>query len=367
MTGSLDGIDAIGTVDFGRSEIVVRTRPASGRVSVRFLTVCLVLALLTLVTATIAIGVGEIRISFVDVVRALLVDDSGLFRMVVVEWRLPRAVAAILFGAALGLSGGVFQSLTRNPLGSPDIIGFDTGAFTGVLVGVLMLEISGTSQRSACALIGGIAVAMVVYLLAYRRGVQGFRLIIVGIGVGAMLGSINSYLLVRADDTTALQIGLWAAGSLVDIGWSQVVPAAIGIAAAGLLIGSQAHSLRELELGDEVAIAHGVATGRTRLICLLAGTACVAVVTATCGPISFVALAAPQLARRLVRSGSVALLPAALVGALLLTLADLVSLVLGVHAIGFPTGLVTVSLGGLYLIWLLIHEGRWRAALAASS
>ncbi|MGO1855358.1 MAG: FecCD family ABC transporter permease, partial [Microbacteriaceae bacterium] len=154
---------------------------------------------------------------------AALVDpDAGFARTVVLEWRLPRAVAAIVFGAALAVSGAIFQSLTRNPLASPDIIGFSTGSYTGALL-VMTLIGGGYLAVGAGALVGGIVTATAVYLLAWRRsGTQGFRLLIVGIAVAALLGSFNTWLLLTANLDVALNAAVWGAGTLNGITGTQV-------------------------------------------------------------------------------------------------------------------------------------------------
>src|SRR5690606_22829557 len=137
------------------------------------------------VVALIALSLGDYPLSIPEVLAAVF-TDQGFASRIVLEWRLPRIVAAIAFGAALGASGALFQTLTRNPLGSPDIIGFSTGAYTGAIL-VITIAGGGFVAVSAGALAGGLVTAGVVYVLAWRGGIQGFRLIIVGIAVTAAL------------------------------------------------------------------------------------------------------------------------------------------------------------------------------------
>ncbi len=170
----------------------------------------------------------------------------------VTEWRLPRALAAVAFGAALGASGALFQSVTRNPLASPDIIGFSTGSHTGALI-VIVLIGGSYLQVAGGALAGGMATATLVYLLAWRNGVKGFRLIIVGIAVSAALGSFNIWLMLTADLEVALSAAVWGTGSLSAVSWDQTV---IGSAIVVLLLvgtSTLTRGLRQLELGDDVA------------------------------------------------------------------------------------------------------------------
>ncbi|MDI9894696.1 iron chelate uptake ABC transporter family permease subunit [Rhodococcus sp. IEGM 1381] len=346
-----------GNVDFGRRLWIVRLRDRiDGRIDIRTVAVCAALLLVTAVVAVVAVGTGDYYIPPNEVLAAVFGDSSRITEIIVMEWRFPRVVLAFLFGAALGVSGAVFQSLTRNPLGSPDIIGFATGAYTGALVVILTLG-GGYYQTGAGALVGGLATAAAVYLLAYKRGVQGFRLIIVGIGVSAMLASINTWLVVKADLAEAIAAAVWGAGSLNGLGWAQVWPALAVSAVIAPCLAVLSRRLPMLEMGDDAARALGVRAEPTRLMLVFLGVALIALVTAAAGPISFVALAAPQLARRLTGTSGVAMVPAACMGALLLVVGDVVAQRVFAPT-QLPVGVVTVSVGGAYFVWLLAREGR---------
>ncbi|GII97734.1 iron complex transport system permease protein [Sediminihabitans luteus] len=307
-----------------------------------------------LVLVVLGLGLGDYPLGPLEVVRALG-GDQGFASTVVLEWRLPRVLAALAFGAALGVSGALFQSLTRNPLGSPDVIGFATGSFTGVLVFTVLLGGSVLGATGG-ALVGGLATALVVYLLAYRDGVQGFRLIVVGIAITAMLGSFNTWLLLKVQTEVAMAASMWAAGSLGLVGWSQLWPAALMLALLVPCVLAVARPLRQLELGDDAAAAHGVRVEPARLVILVVGVALTAVVVATTGPIAFVALAAPQIAKRLAGGAGLPLGHTALLGGTLLLAADLVAQ----HLLptDLPVGIVTIVLGGVYLLTLLVREAR---------
>jgi iron complex transport system permease protein len=289
-------------------------------------------------------------------VRALTGQESGAARLVVFDWRLPRVLLALLIGAALGLSGAVFQSLLRNPLGRPDVIGFNTGAYTGVLVTMAFVG-RDYAQTAVGALVGGLLTAAAVYLLAYRRGVHGFRLIIVGIAVSAVLNSVNQWFVIKADLQAAYAAGLWSQGSLNNLGWDQVPPVACAIGVLCLLLVALGPQLRMLELGDDAASALGVRREPARLAYLAIGVALTSVATAAAGPITFVALAAPQIAARLTRAPGIALVPAAVTGALLLLVGDFLAVRL-FSPTQLPVGVVTVSLGGAYFAWLLARTAR---------
>ncbi|MGC5346831.1 FecCD family ABC transporter permease [Streptomyces sp. DT24] len=338
-----------------------RPRIAGGRIGVRLpkrpLIVGLALLAALLAVSVTALGTGDFTVSGVDVVRALVGKGTPATDYIVNTLRLPRLLVGIVVGSALGMSGAIFQSLARNPLGSPDIIGFETGAATGALLQILVFG-GGAFAVAVSAVLGGLATALTVYLLAYKRGVQGYRLIIVGIAAGALLSSVNSYLMIKASLAEAQAAAVWLTGSLNGRGWDQLVPALIAVAVlfpACVLLGPH---LRMMEAGDALAKALGVPVERSRLALIVLAVLLCATATAAAGPIAFVALAAPQLARRVTRSAGVALIPAALMGALLLTVSDFAAQRV-LAPIQLPVGIMTAAIGGLYLMWLLIHE--WRA------
>jgi iron complex transport system permease protein len=337
--------------------IVVRTRGdlISFIVRRRSLVVWAVLAVVIAGCFFASLALGTYTVALPDIFAALSGGGSESVRMVVVDWRLPRALLAALFGAALGISGAIFQSLTRNALGSPDVIGFNMGSFTGVLL-VMLLGASGFVLIASGAVVGGLVTALLVYFLAFQRGVQGFRLIIIGIALSAMLASVDTWIMVKADVAFAMRAAVRGAGTLNGITWVEVVPsvALFAIFAVGTALLSP--RLWQLELGDDTAALQGLPVERTKAWMIVLGIAFTALVTAAAGPVSFVALAAPQVARRLVRAGaSIDPVSAALVGAAMLGAAELVAQ----HAVPgmpLPVGAVTVSIGGLYLIWLLARE-----------
>ena len=346
------------TINFGHRAQALR--PFGGRLSrligIRRMVVCAGLLVLALGFGLLTLASGDFPVPLGDVLRVLVGQAEPSVQMVVVEWRLPRVALALLLGAALGLSGAIFQSITRNPLGSPDIIGFEAGAYTGALLVMVALG-GGYLMVAGGALVGGLVTAALVYGLAWRRGVQGFRLIIVGIGVSAMLTAFNKFMLLRAQLEVAMSAAMWDAGSLNGLGLDRLLIAALLLLVlipASLLL---ARPMAQLEMGDDAASALGISAERTRVLLMVLGVALITTVTATAGPIGFVALVAPQLARRLTRAAGVALLPSAAMGALLLVAADY----LAQRAFAptqLPVGVVTISLGGMYFAWLLVAEAR---------
>ncbi|MCA1271033.1 iron chelate uptake ABC transporter family permease subunit [Streptomyces sp. 7G] len=343
--------------DFGRRTLVLRRGRIAVRLQWRSVVVCTALALTVAALAVLALMTGSYALTPGQVLSALTGQETGFVREIVVEWRLPRVAAALVFGAALGVSGAVFQSLLRNPLADPGIIGFSQGSYTGALV--VILVVNGTyTQLVGGALLGGMATAVGVYVLAYRQGVQGFRLIVVGIGVSAMLGSLNTWLILKADLDQAMSAAAWGAGSLNGVSWDRVVIGGICIAVLLLLAGMLSRPLRQMQLGDGVAASQGVRVSPARLGLILVGVALTATVTAASGPIAFISLVAPQIGRRLARTAGITLAPAAFVGALLCLASD--QLAQHVAPTPLPVGIVTVVLGGGYLGYLLFTEARRR-------
>lgn len=271
--------------------------------------------------------------------------------------RLPRSVTAVLAGAAFGASGAVYQSVTRNPLGSPDIIGFTYGAAFGAVLAIVVFDASELVVTGS-ALAGGLGVAVLVYVLAFRGGgVQGYRLILVGIGISAVLASFISYLILKANILDAQEAYVWLTGSLNGRTWDEVRIGAVGLLLLAPVLVALGPGLRMSEMGDDAARALGVTVDRTRMAALGFGAALCAVAVLCAGPVTFVSLAAPQIARRLTGSPTVQVIPSMAVGALLLLASDTVAQRL-VPTADLPVGVTTLALGGAYLAWLIAREGR---------
>ena len=317
---------------------------------------CLLLVLVSLAVAIVSLQSGAVTLDFSQVFNALTGSAPRNITMVVTEWRLPRVAMALLVGAALGISGAIFQSLMRNPLGSPDVMGFNTGAWSGVLVAMVLFGQHLTAITLA-AMAGGILTSLVVWALAWRDGIETFRLIIIGIGMRAMLMAFNTWLLLQASLETSLSAGLWFAGSLNGLTWAKTLPAAPLILLMFICALLLVKRMRLLEMGDDSACALGVSVERSRLMLMLVAVVLTAAATAIAGPISFIALVAPHIARRLSGTARWGLTQSALCGSLLLLAADLCAQRLFMPY-QLPVGVVTVSLGGIYLIVLLVQESR---------
>ena len=334
-------------------------RPSAG-VSILYdrraiLTVALLL-LAILALGMVTLTTGQYELSLSEIWTLLTAPDDPVGGMILLGLRLPRLLAAILVGAALGAAGAIFQSIARNPLASPDIVGFTTGSASGALVIILIAGQTGASVAIG-ALLGGFVTALLVYIIALERGIVGQRLIVVGIAIAAMLGAANDFLITRAELERAQAAKTWLFGSLHATGWETTTLLAAGcilILPASIALSGK---LRILEMGDDLASALGLSLGRAKLVLLALAVGLTAIAIAAAGPIGFVALAAPQLARRLTRTPGMGILSSAVMGSLLVVAADFLAQRL-LAPLQIPVGLLTGAMGGIYLVWLLARE--WR-------
>ncbi|MEV0373948.1 iron chelate uptake ABC transporter family permease subunit [Streptomyces sp. NPDC050636] len=336
---------------------VTSVRSAGGlslRLDVRAVFVGLLLLAVALAAGIALVGSGDYPMTPAEVLSALTGGGNAGQEFIVYDLRLPRVLVGLLVGAAFGISGAVFQTVSRNPLGSPDVLGFAQGSSVGALVVIVYFQ-GGSFAVAAGAVVGGVATGVAIFLLAWKRGIQGYRFVLVGIGASAMLYAVVLYLLTKANIVEATRATTWMTGSLNGRDWDQVWPLTAVCAVLVPLVLLYGRPLRMLEMGDDAAYALGVRVDRVRVLTLLASVLLVASATAAAGPISFVALTAPQLARRLTRSPGPNLLPSALMGAVLLIAADWASQRL-FGAEQLPVGVLTGVLGGGYLLWLLAVE-----------
>lgn len=360
------------TTDKRRSPVQVSTRvpgrPAFrlGSVSVvwraRMVIVCALIVVATAVLLSISLGRGDYPLSPLQVVKVLLGGGERLDRFIVFDLRLPRGVAAVVVGAALAVSGAITQSVSRNALASPDILGITAGASAAAVAlivvtsGGSIVGLLATLGLPMSALLGALLTATVIYLLAWRRGADGFRLVLIGIGINAMLIALTQWMLVSADINDVSRAQVWLTGSLNGVSWSQVVPAAIALLLVGGWAATASFTVGALRLGDDTARSLGVKLQTQQALLLIAACALAAVATAAAGPIGFVALAAPQIALRLVGSAGSPIIASALTGALFVVAADLIART--ILPVPLPVGLVTSALGGPFLLYLLVRSNR---------
>jgi iron complex transport system permease protein len=330
-----------------------------GAVSVRVASASVLLGtvawLLACTVALYGVTVGDYPMPLADVVATLAGDGTPITYDIVVRHRLPRALVAVGVGAALGLSGTVFQRLARNPLVSPDVIGINAGASAGAVV--MIVVGAGAAAVVGGALTGAAVAAALVHAVAHRGGFSGYRLVLAGIGVSAFMNAAASYLLTRSDRNEAFRAAVWLVGSVASRSWPDVLAVAAGIAVGAPAVLLLARQLQLLELGDELARGLGGRVGFARPALLAAAVVLAALATAAAGPIAFVALVAPQIVRRLLDARSAGLVPAAGVGACVVVAADLAARRL-VSPYELPVGVLTAAVGAPVLISLLVRAHR---------
>jgi iron complex transport system permease protein len=334
-----------------RRRITVRAPGLALRLDLRALWVGGALLLAAFAMALLTVAAVGVRLPLADIVEIAGGGGRRADRFILLDLRLPRVTLGLLVGAALAMSGAVFQSLSRNPLGSPDIVGFTTGSATGAVLAIVVLG-AGPAAAAGAAIVSGILTALIVYGLAAIGGGAVRRIVLVGIGIGAMLVAVNSYLISRARLDAAQSAAVWLVGTLNGRTWEYVRLLALALLVLTPPLLLLCRRLRMLELGDESAQSLGVPVHRSRLMLVVLAVAVCAVATAATGPVAFVALAAPQITRRLTGSSAPQLLPTAITGALLMVLSDYVAQRLLAPA-QLPVGVVTGAVGGVYLAWLL--------------
>jgi len=339
-----------------RVRLVRAGRAWSVIVDLRVVTTSLIMLGVIAALGCYALTLGESSLPFADVWGAITGGADEGTRRIVLDWRLPRIVIAVLGGAALGVSGAIFQSMTRNPLGSPDIIGFNTGAYTGALL-VSLVFTSAAVTVTLGALLGGLLTALAVYALAFKGGLLGFRLIVVGIAISALLNALNAWILVEGKAEEAVSAAIWGQGTLNGVRWPDVMPVLASLVVLIPLSLILVRKLDLLELGDDFGRLLGLSPEGTRLVMLALGVGLISIITAIVGPITFVALAAPQIARRVMDASGPQLIPAALVGGLLLLASDVIAQRIMAPS-QLPVGIVTACLGGVYLLWIMSRSRR---------
>ncbi|WP_030832340.1 FecCD family ABC transporter permease [Streptomyces hygroscopicus] len=320
--------------------------------------VTLLLAAATFLVFCLSIGVGDFPIGLSRVIATILGGGERVDEFVIMDLRMPRALAGLIVGVALGVSGALTQSIARNPLASPDILGITGGAGA---VAVFLVTVSGGTAAavvsavglSAAALAGGLGTGLLVYFLAWRRGIDGFRLILIGISVSAVMEAITTWLLATADIKDVARAQAWLVGSLEGRSWGDVRVALWCTLVLLVVVSCAAFQFKPMHLGDEVAAGLGVRYSMVRAVLLLCAVLLAAVAVSAAGPVPFVALVAPQAAMRLARCPTPPMAASGLVGALLLIGADLVART--ALPVTLPVGVVTAAIGGPFLVYLLVR------------
>lgn len=325
------------------------------RRKIRFIGVTIALFLLTMALCATMLYLGNTTYSFDVILRVILGEYIKGASFTIGTLRLPRMLAGLLAGMAFGMAGNTFQTMLRNPLASPDIIGITSGSSVAAVFCILILKVSG-SIVSIASVVTGLLVALLIYVLSRGGSFSGGRLILIGIGVQAMLNAVISYLLLGANQYDVPAALRWLSGSLNGIQMKSIPGLAFAVLIFGCILVILGRQLKILELGDQSAITLGLKTDQTRIIMVLSAVFLIAYATAVTGPIAFVAFLTGPIASRLVGAGSSNVIPAGLTGAAMVLLADII----GQYAFDtrFPVGIITGILGAPYLIYLLIRMNR---------
>jgi iron complex transport system permease protein len=329
------------------------------------------LAAVVVVLFAVSVLLGSYTVTIPDFVRILIAHLTGGERIpgasfIVMENKLPRAVIGTMIGAAFGLAGALFQTMLRNPLASPDVIGISYGASAAAVTAIVVFGASGAAV-SAAALGGALGVAAIIYAISSggtlrgtgRGDAAGNRLILAGVGIAAALHAVVNFLMTRADIRTAADALVWLNGSLNSASWDRAGVLALALAVLLPAVVALAGPLRILELGPDAAAGLGIRVGATRLALVVTAVALAAVATAAAGPVSFVAFLAGPIARRF--TGKASLPASALVGAVIVMAADYVAANLApllLDGTVLPVGVITGALGAPFLLWLLVTANR---------
>ncbi|SDL16853.1 FecCD family ABC transporter permease [Streptomyces indicus] len=332
---------------------VLRTGPAAFLVHRRAVGMGAALLVLLAAASVLYLCVGESFVSPGNVLKVLLGGTSP-DELVVEELRLPRLVVALLVGLAFGVAGALVQTVARNPLASPDVIGISQGA-SALTVAAMTLGVTSYSVLPYLSVAGGILAAALVYLFAWRGGLHATRFVLIGIGFAIALRSVTTLFMTKGDYLVAQQAQIWMTGSLNGRGWPEAEVLGPLLLVLVPAIAWAARAQRNVSLDDDTATALGVRLGRVRLGLVGLGVVLASVATAAAGPVDFVALLAPQIARRMTRTAQIPLVSSALMGALIVVLADLLARRL-FSPTELPVGVLTAAVGAPYLIWLIIRS-----------
>lgn len=307
--------------------------------------------LAVVLVALVSLSLGDFPLTPADVWRTLWGAGDRAQSYVIFQVRAPRLVMALLVGAALGAAGALLQSLLRNPLASPDLLGISGGAGAAAVFAMLTLGLGGPLLALA-AFLGGLVVAAFLLLAGRHRADGGYRLILAGVGVAFLTIAITNYLMVRAKVELAQAALIWLTGSLASTPWWNVLTVAVVVILAIPAVVACARWLPLTQMGASTAAALGVRTSIVRIVTVITAVVLTAVTCAFVGPIAFIALCAPAIARPLLGHGAVGIGTSAAIGAVLLAAADLVAQ-FAIPGYSMPVGVVTGAIGAVFLLWLL--------------
>ncbi|WP_341368074.1 iron chelate uptake ABC transporter family permease subunit [Yoonia sp. BS5-3] len=337
--------------------IAIKLGPLSARPPRRLVLINISLVLAILLIAFQKLVGGSYPVSISDVFAAVQGQADPITSMIILDHRAPRVLVAIGVGLAFGLAGEMIQTVLRNPLASPDIIGFSAGASTGAIAAVILTGSAGVVFLGA--MFGGIVVATAVMALSWNKSIAPGQLVLIGIGVSMTVSVFNDLLMTSFDITRAAEIAKWLVGSLEARDWNDVTLVWIGLLILGPLAFWRQFHLARLALGEDTATVLGISVNITRIISLILALGLVAVAVGTAGPLPFVAFVAGPIAHGLNKAPRPSLLTAGLIGALVTLIADAIAGSLP-GGLVLPAGIFTSLFGAPVLIWILILESRKR-------
>lgn len=339
------------------NDIIIRSPRFSARIPRRIIVVNAILALLIVLLAAPWLFVGAYPISLAELFSAFTGNADPIINMIIMENRIPHGLTAIGVGLAFGIAGEMIQTLLRNPLASPDIIGFSAGASCGA---VLSVVITGSSAMVLPAsFVGGLLAATLVILLSWRRGISPNQIVLIGIGVTLTISVITELLMTHLNASYAAQLVKWLVGSFGDRSLSEVKLLWLGIFACLPLLLWHQFALARMTLDDNLAMSLGIPLTRARLLTIALAVILVAMAVASAGPLPFVAFVAGPIAHGLTRAPRPTLISAGLVGAIIALLADAASLSMPSNY-SLPAGVFTALVGAPVLIWVLIIQSKKR-------
>ncbi|NYF26353.1 iron chelate uptake ABC transporter family permease subunit [Sporosarcina sp. JAI121] len=324
--------------------------------------ITMIATLLLGVVAILSMGSGDFFISPIHVLKVILGIGDSFDQTIIFEFRLPRIMMAILVGIGLATAGAILQSVSRNPLGSPDIIGITAGASFAV---VLFLALFSNESNALTvsqdwmplfAFGGAMITAAIVFALSWKNGIAPFRMLLIGIGISAFMHAGTTVLMLVGPIHQASQANIWITGSIYGSNWTEVRMIAIWITILFIITLAMTREMNVLELGDDLAKSAGSSVQRSRIIFLLLCTGLTGASVAFAGGIGFVGLIAPHIAKRIVGPtfGSMVGL-SAVIGAIIVVVADWIARV-AFAPIEVPAGVWTAVIGAPYFIYLLIKQ-----------
>lgn len=319
-----------------------------------------IISALTLIIFLISLQMGSMTISPKEVVRTLVGEGTDQQKLVLLEFRLPRMVTALLVGAALATSGTILQSVSQNELADPGILGINSGAGLAVVLFIYFFQGTEVVLASSVfalpffALVGALSAAFLIYAFAWKQGITPIRLILVGVALNAGFGAFMIVIQLRMDENDFMQATYWLTGNIWGSSWGSVLSILPWIIILIPIAWRKGRMLNIMRLGDPASVSLGIPVERSRLLLLVLSVALAAAAVSVAGAISFLGLVAPHIARRLVGPRhQVALPTAALIGALILLFADMIARnVLAPSEI--PVGILVAILGAPYFLYLLL-------------